>query len=240
MSGLLPASRCIYGNNSSVDPPYIACHTGSMSSPEQNPPGSKQLVLRATASGDTLDRLLVAFTAPAERKSLPGFLHLFGKKSYAHVIDDVFNGVSQKDRVLKAYQRHVTDQVRTKFGLYEKVRRYPTEKGSLPARLELGVNLGVEVARRLLAPPFFDDTEPDRTVLPMLYTIDHPVEGQDMVRALGDLREYLGERPRGVVDELAMVEEKFRDRPIILRSRVREYLEEDLIEVDTPELPQAS
>jgi hypothetical protein len=208
-----------------------------MSLPEQQPPGRKQMELRATASGDTLDRLLVEFTAPAMRKSLPGFLYLFGKEPYAHVVDDVFNGESQKDRVFKAYQRHVNDQVRTKFGLGTEVGHEPTTSESPLARLELGINLGAEVARRLLVPPFFKNIDRDETILPVVYTIPHPVEGQDMVRALGDLREYLGERPRGVVDELAVVEDKFWDRQIILRSRVREFPPDEAAQGDQTDSP---
>lgn len=197
-----------------------------MKTPEQNPPGSKQFELRVTASGDTLDRLLVAFTTPAERKRLPGFLHLFGQKPYIHVIDDVFDGQSQKERTLNAYRRHVTDQTRTKFNLSPEVKHDPIIGEAPLRRIELGVNLGVEAARRLLAPPFFNDVEPNDTILPMVYTIPRPVDGQDMVRALGDLRDYAAERPRGVLDELAIVDQNSRERPIILRNRVRKFTPE--------------
>jgi len=202
-----------------IDTPQVAAHNKSMNEPQ--PAGEKYFELRATAADPTLDSLLAAFTNKEVRPAMPGFLYLYSAQTYRHFVDDIYDGESRKEMVLAAYKRQVGDFSRSKFSLEPTVVKRRVEISDKPSTvIELQIQLGAEAARRVIAPPFFELG--DVGLLGVRYQIPHPVRGHAAPKALEALQSYLESNPRGVVDELVIVQSAFRDRSIAARHRVRE------------------
>ena len=191
-----------------------------MNTPERSSSGVTQFELRATALDPTLDLLLAACTMKQLRHELPGYLYLFSPQTYQHVVDDLIDGQSRKERRLASYRRQVADFHRNRFSLEPTVEKKRIDiQGNPTTVLEVHLQLGAEAARRFIAPPFFDQTT--ETTLPLYYQIPHPTRGLAAPQALDDLREYLESGPRGVIDELVVVQSSLRNRAFATRSRKR-------------------
>jgi len=220
------------GASKLIDTPQVAAHTEPMDVPRL--PGERHLELRATAVDSTLDKLLAAFTNKEVRPSMPGFLYLFSAQKYSHIVDDVYDGESRKELVLAAYKRQVGDFSRAKFALEPSAIKHQIEISDKPSTIiELQIQLGAEAAHRVIAPPLFERGETN--LLDVQYQIPHPTRGLAAPRALEALLGYLETSPRGVVDELVVVESAFRNRAIAARQRVRVVPKKPSVESELPE-----
>ncbi|MFZ2126616.1 MAG: hypothetical protein WAV04_03860 [Candidatus Microsaccharimonas sp.] len=188
-------------------------------SPNQSPPG-KQFELRLTANDLEFDRLLAELTLPATRARLPGFLHLFSERTFIHTVTDRdIDGHSQTETALRAFRMKVTNHTRTKFSLDDVVTKERVNSGEQKTRINLGLRLGIQATSELVLPPFFDAEDRKKETIPFYYTIPDPVRTRTMGVAFRQLEQYLAEHPRGIVDELTLVELATRNRS--LRTRVR-------------------
>lgn len=196
-----------------------------MNTPERSSSGGTQFELRATALDPTLDSLLAALTMKQFRQELPGYLYLFSPNTYKHVIDDQFDGQSRKERLFASYKRQVHDFHRNRFSLEPIVEKKRIDISSHPSTVvELQLQLGAEASRRFISPPFFEETT--GSTLPLHYEIPHPTRGPAAPRAVENLQEYLESSPRGVIDELIVVQSSLRTRAFATRSRKRTLPEE--------------
>jgi hypothetical protein len=189
------------------------------SSPNQLPSG-KQFELRVAASNLTLDTLLSELTLPATRSSLPGYLQLYSDKLFhLNVEDRDIDGHSLTDTQFRGFQMRVTNNIRNKFPLDSTVEKVRLTTGDKDLRIKVGLQLGVQVASELMISPFFDKEERDAGLIGFYYTIPDPVHTRTMGVAFNNLQEYLAKGPRGVVDELMLVESALRTRAIRQRKR---------------------
>jgi len=190
-----------------------------MKTPENTPPGEKYRV-RLTVRDETTDGLLANLSAPAIRRSLPGFLYVFSEQAYVHNPDDYIDGKSDKELAFGSYRRKIDDYNRASFGAdarFEVADRF----------IRLGVSLGHQAASRIIIPPVFNDNGPDALTLLVYYALPG-VGSADFkpprVDALDDLRDHLQSHPRDVFDELALVNVNTPDalRPRTIRTRERQ------------------
>lgn len=188
-------------------------------SPNQSPPG-KQFELRLTANDLEFDRLLAELTLPESRARLPGFLHLFSEKTLMHTVTDRdIDGHSQIETTFRAFQMKVMKYHRTKFSLGPTVSKERQVSPKEELRVKLGLNLGIQATSDIVIPPFFTNEDKDQALIPFYYTIPDPVRARTMESAFERLTQYLGEEPRGIVDELTLVQTALRDRSIRTRTR---------------------
>jgi len=190
-----------------------------MKTPENTPPGEKYRV-RLTVRDETTDGLLANLSAPAIRRSLPGFLYVFSEQAYVHNPDDYIDGKSDKELAFGSYRRKIDDYNRASFGAdarFEVADRF----------IRLGVSLGHQATSRIIIPPVFNDNGPDALTLSVYYALPG-VGSADFkpprVDALDDLRDHLQSHPRDVFDELALVNVNTPDalRPRTIRTRERQ------------------
>ena len=180
-----------------------------MNAPEQHPPGVEHRI-RLTVRDENVDALLARLTDTQTRHSLPGFLYVFSADAYFHNPDDYYDGYSQKEATLSGYRRLINDYNRSVFRLDDGIELEDR-------RLFLNVSLGLEAARRVIAPPFADSTGSDSL------RVYYDIPGNEPVNedAFGQLALLAERRPGGVFDELALVAGAAALRPIIIRSRER-------------------
>jgi len=190
------------------------------SSPNQLPSG-KQYELRLAASDPEFDGLLSELTLPITRPSLPGYLHLYSDRQFILNTDDRdIDGKSFRETQFRGFRMRVTNHNRDRFSLSpqaEKVRMLTGDKG---LRVNLQLNLGVQAASELMVSPFFTSQERNEGKIPFHYTIPDPVHARTMESAYSQIEKYLASKPRGIVDELMIVESAFRDRK--MRDRIRQ------------------
>jgi len=191
-------------------------------SPDQLPSG-KQFELRVAASERELDKRLAAFTVPETRHRLPGFLHLFSEKSFElDVQDRDIEGNSFTETQFRGLQMKVFNHTRNKFSFTSTVEKVQASTSPEEVRVRLQLQLGLQAAKAIMVSPFFTATEKESGVIPMYYAVPEPTGTRTMGAALEELQEYLGDSPRGVVDELMLVEHAVRHRSI--RQRQREQM----------------
>ena len=226
-----------------VDPLDVACHTKNMaSSPHLSPPG-KQFELRVAASDLEFDKKLSALTLPATRSLLPGFLHLYGERNFSLTVQDRdIDGRSNAEAQFRGFQMRITNRNRNKFSLSPEIEKIRLSTGEKEIRIKVALELGLQVASEIMTAPFFTREERNDGIIPLYYTVPDPVHTRTMGVAFEDLEAYLSSKPRGIVDELILIESAFRTRAI--RRRVRpdnpvtdpidlEVSEEELKETDT-------
>lgn len=191
-----------------------------MRSPDQNSPG-KQFELRVSASDLELDAKLSALTIPEARQRLPGFLHLFSQQQFAVSIDDRdIDGNSFTETRFRGLQMKVSNYTRNKFSLDSQVEKDTQLTEAQELRVRMGLQLGIQAPSALMAPPFFTAEEREKGQIPLYYIVPEPLQGESAEVAFAHLGEYLQTRPRGVVDELTLVERAVRNRSIRHRQRV--------------------
>jgi len=203
-----------------VDPLDLACHTDTMpSSPNQLSPG-KQYELRVAASDLTFDDILSRLTLPASRAALPGYLHLFSERRFHLDINDRdIDGHSHTETKFRGFQMRITKHNRNKYSLEPEAEKGRLASGEKGVHVRVGLQIGIQAASELMIAPFFTPEERNAGVIPMYYTIPDPVHARAMNTAFNALQEYVAENPRGIVDELTLVESALRMRAI--RQRVR-------------------
>lgn len=180
-----------------------------MKSPENSSPGEAHK-LRLTVQDEVADQLLARLTDNQTRQHLPGFLYVFSEQTYTHVVDDLYDGSSQKDLEFRSYKRKVDDYNKHSFRAFEKV--------ALENRtLHLQVHLGHEAASRIMSPPFFDKMESPEMDIYYKVPGEEPIDGL----VIDDLKAYLSEHPPKVYDELTIVSRQTALRSIYGRVRER-------------------
>ena len=191
-------------------------------SPDQYSPG-KQFELRVSASDLEFDKRLAALTIPEARQRLPGFLHLFSQQQFLVSIDDRdIDGDSFTETRFRGFQMKVSKHTRNKFSLERQagVDGYPGDVQGL--RVRVGLQLGTQAASAIMAPPYFTAEQRAAELIPLYYAVPHPLTGGAAEEAYGQLVDYLEDRPRGVVDELSVVEGAVRHRSLRYRRRDQE------------------
>jgi len=191
-------------------------------SPDQNSPG-KQFELRVSASDLELDAKLSALTIPEARQRLPGFLHLFSEQKFLVSIDDRdIDGNSFTETRFRGLQMKVSNHTRNKFSLDGGVEKNAQLTESEELRLRMELQLGIQAASALMAPPYFTAEQRASARIPLYYAVPYPLKGDAADDAIGHLSEYLEDRPRGIVDELALVDRAMRHRSMRYRQRAQE------------------
>ena len=188
-------------------------------SPNQNPPG-KQFELRVAASDLEFDTLLSSMTLPETRPRLPGFLHLFSQRRF--ILDDHdrdIDGHSVAEARFRGFKMRVTNHLRQHFSIEPGVEMARGGNDKEMVLLRLRMQLGIQAASEVMTEPFFSREEKESGSIPMYYLIRDPLDASDIRNAVLDLEQYLDEKPRGIIDELTLVESAFRHRKI--RDRLR-------------------
>ncbi len=205
-----------------------------MSTSDRHPNDGKQFELRATAVDSTLDGLLANFSKKEVRPALPGYLYLFSAQKYVHIVDDMYDGESRKERLLATYRRQVGDYSRNRFSLEPTATKERVAISSRPSSVvNVRLQLGAEVAQRVIAPPFFEGA--DDSTVGMRYEVVSPVGGRGATNALEALNDYLETHPRGIVDEFIVVESAFRNRGYAVRDRKRVIPKEPAESIESAE-----
>jgi len=188
-------------------------------SPHQSHSG-KQYELRVTASNLEFDEKLAAHTTPEARRRLPGFLHLFSQRRFLVDIDDRdIDGNSHTENHYRAFLMKTTRHHRNKFSLNLQAEKERLHAGKDGLRIHVGLQLGMQAAKEIMIEPFFTPEERDEGVIPMYYAIPEPIHGRGMEVAVGRLQEFLFEHPKGIVDELMLVENAVKHRSLRTRNR---------------------
>jgi len=188
-------------------------------SPNQNPPG-KQFELRVAASDLEFDTLLSSMTLPETRPRLPGFLYLFSQRRF--ILDDHdrdIDGHSVAEARFRGFKMRVTNHLRQHFSIEPGVEMARGGNDKEMVLLRLRMQLGIQAASEVMTEPFFSREEKESGSIPMYYLIRDPLDASDIRNAVLDLEQYLDEKPRGIIDELTLVESAFRHRKI--RDRLR-------------------
>ena len=187
--------------------------------PNQNPPG-KQFELRVAASDLEFDALLASMTLPETRPRLPGFLHLFSQRRF--ILDDQdrdIDGHSAEEARFRGFKMRVTNHHRHHFSVEPGVELAKAGQNREIVLLKLRMQLGIQAASEVMTEPYFSKEEKSAGGIPMYYLVHNPLHPSDMGSAVIDLEHYLDEKPRGIIDELTLVESAFRHRKIRERAR---------------------
>jgi len=190
-------------------------------SPDQLPSG-KQFELRVAASELEFDARLAALTIPETRNRMPGFLHLYSDQVFPLQVEDRdIDGNSFSETQFRGLQMKVFNHNRNRFSLETDIEKVRLAAGTEELRLRVGLQLGLQAAKAIMVQPFFTTEQKERGVIPMYYTIPSPVRGRAMGSAFGEIQSYLAGNPRGIVDEMMLVEQAVRSRSIRQRQRTQ-------------------
>ncbi len=192
-----------------------------MHSPDKLPPGAIRN-LRFSVLGEVADELMVQLTDIHTRQTLPGFLNVFSDATHIYQPDDYIDGISSKEVALGHYVRRVDDYNRHRFngspGVYLEDRL-----------LHMNIRLGVEIAKRLLVPPFYEPSASETIGVNYMVPGTQPID----MKVVEDIEAYMSERPRAVYDELTVVSDLTAKRSLYVRTRDRSTVRpsDDILQV---------
>lgn len=180
---------------------------------------NKLFKLRVTAHDLEFDHLLANLSVPEARKALPGYLFLFSDKTFVlNESDTDIDGHSDNKMRMQTLQMQASKHARDHFPLAPKVELV-TQPSNV---LRLQLQLGIQAASRLMMTPFFSNEEKTSAVIPLHYRIPGSKMGESAKDAFSELESYLETQPRGIVDELTLIDAARQFRTY--RQRVREAI----------------
>ncbi|MBC7459488.1 hypothetical protein H7200_02105 [Candidatus Saccharibacteria bacterium] len=207
-------------------------------SPNQLPSG-KQYFLRVAAFELELDEKLAAFTDPATRSKLPGFLHLFSqKKFHLDVNDRDIDGHSFVETRFRGFGMQVSNHTRRKFGLEQDASMIEHQCGG-GVIITVNMQLGMQAAKELMTPPFYSVEEKENRIVPLYYCVPDAISPEKRPEALIQLQDFLLEAHNGPIDELMLVERAVKFRSFRTRQRHAGPKENELAEDGPSALSEA-
>jgi len=191
-------------------------------------PEGTQSRLRVTLSAPEHDTLISRLSKPSARPTLPQYLFLYSQQVYDVTVPGLdADKQAQRRSQLMGYRTRLEMYKRNRFELNDDVEFLGMGGGY--GQFSIGLRLGIQEARTIAAPPFFEEMPHGAIEIPFIYEAPQPVA--DFRSRVERLQRELSTAAR--VDELVLVDAKTWLRPVAVRpQRPREIHNETVATID--------